>query len=263
MNRTQEQPKGALQTVDRAFALIELLAHNHTMSVRELARELAIPRASVYHLLATLKQRKLVQKRGGSGYGLSLKLFELGSSILEDADEVVLVRPVLENLAVRTRETVHYGVLDDGDVVYIDKIDSEHSLRMFSRIGRRSPSYCTGLGKALLAQLSEHDVRSLFPEDAALSRFTPTTITTVDALIVELREIHRRGFAVDNEEHESGIMCVASCITDTVGRPIGALSISAPIVRLGVERLSEYAEIVRNATREISGRLSTTQMMRR
>lgn len=257
----RESASGTLKTVDRAFELIELLSHHHTMSVNEMAVALEIPRASVYHLLSTLRGRRLVQKRGNGDYGLSLRLFELGSSILEDADEVVLVRPVLEEIASITHETVHYGVLDEGDVVYIDKIDSAHSLRMFSRIGRRSPSHCTGLGKALLSSLPEAEVRRIFSNPERLVRFTQSTLTTVEDLLSDLARVQERQYALDDEEHEAGIKCVAASVTDASRKPIGAISISAPAIRFGEDKLAEYSDLIRKAANDISGRLSATRIM--
>ena len=169
-------------------------------------------------------------------------------------DVVSASRPFLEQLSSETSETVHLAVLDGESVVYVDKIDSPHLLRMYSHVGRRAPAYCTGLGKALLSSLTEPELRRIYPQKK-LHRFTPNTITEPGRLEAELAEIRQRGVAVDNEEHEVGIVCFAAPVRERSGRVLAAISVSIPKLRFAAADRQRYVHPASLAAQSASERL--------
>jgi DNA-binding IclR family transcriptional regulator len=152
-----------------------------------------------------------------------------------------------------TRETVHLVVYDHGEVVYIDKVESPNTIRMFSQVGRRNPAYCTAVGKAFLAYLPE----AAFDEVVArgLTHRTDNTRTTPEALRADLELIRQRGYAVDDIENEPEVRCVGAPIFDYSGRAIAAASVSGPATRVTGERVPELGRVVKGATEKISERL--------
>jgi DNA-binding IclR family transcriptional regulator len=144
--------------------------------------------------------------------------------------------------------------VSDCEVVYVEKIDSYQTLRMYSQIGRRSPMYCTGLGKALLAYLAPHELK-VFLKRKELHRHTEHTLTTSKALLAELEQIREQGYALDNEEHEEGIRCVAAPVFGFRGQAVAAISVAGPTLRLNDEKIAYLIPLVREAAADISARL--------
>lgn len=248
-----------VQSVARAIEIMEALASSRTsVGVVDLARRVRLPVSTTHRLLRALQQGGLVRKDARSGrHELGLKLVELSAHVLDSLDLRAVARPVLERLQAETRETVHLALLDQTDVVYIDKLDSTRSLRMYSRIGRRVPVYCTALGKALLAFSDEGTVRTILGR-IRLRRRTANTITSRAALYAELAEVRRRGFAVDNIEFEDGIRCVGAPVFDHAGRCAAAISLSAPAVHLPLRRIEHnLGPLVRAAAMRVSRQLGS------
>ncbi len=181
-------------------------------------------------------------------------LFELAHQGLEQIELRYLAAPELDALCHQTNETVHLAVLDKGEVVYLEKRESNHTIRMYSAVGRRAPVHCTGLGKAMLAFLpqSEQEVILCSRE---LRRYTPRTLTDREALTRELASIRERGYAMDLEEHEEDICCVAAPVLDHCGRVVAAMSVTMPAFRTTNERLAELGVHVRAAGMSVSEKL--------
>ena len=244
-----------IRSVNRAMTLIEELANEYELGVSTLATRLGTNKATTFRLLSTLRALGYIDQDENSDlYRLNLKLFSIGSKVAGRIETVREARPVMERLSSATGETVHLAIRDGISVVYVDKIDSEHILRMFSRVGNRAPSWCTGLGKALLSGVSDETLDQLFG-DKELTRFTPYTITTLAALKEDLRVTASRGYAVDDQEHEPGIHCVAAPLRDHHGSVVAAISISWPETRHTDERLVEFSDLVREHSREASRRI--------
>lgn len=242
-----------VQVLDRALAALDVLAaHPNECSLVELCTALKLHKSTVHRLMMVLEQHRLVDKSPDNGkYRLGLKLFELGSKAIVALDVRELAGPYLLRLQRETQETVNLGVLDQGDVLYVAKIDSHQTLRMVARVGHRYPAYCTALGKAMLAGLSDDEV------DAVASKFvmkakTPTTLTTKEALKADLDLIRRRGYAIDDEENEQGARCVGAAVRDYMGQPRAAISVSAPAVRMDKSKLEEAARAVIRAALDLS-----------
>jgi DNA-binding IclR family transcriptional regulator len=245
-----------VQVLDRALAALDVLANCPAeCSLVELCTALKLHKSTVHRLLMVLEQHRLVDKNPESGkYRLGLKLFELGSKAIATLDLGEASRRFLIRLQRDTHETVNLGILDQGDVLYVAKIDSQQNLRMAARVGHRYPAYCTSMGKAILAGLSEPEVDAIIRKSGLKAR-TPNTITTAAALKTDLKEVRARGYAVDNEENEEGARCIGAAVRDHMGRPRAAVSISAPAFRLDGAKLAEVAKAVVRAARDLSQEL--------
>lgn len=248
-----------IRAVVRAARLLELLrTSDGGASLGELAARSGLAKASVFRMVRTLEETGLVERLpGGDRYRLGVRCLELGQAYLEQTDLRREALPVLRSLRSRFNETVHLGVLDDElRVVYLEKLESTHAIGiMMSRVGRTAPSFCTGLGKAMLAAVDGDPVARL-DDQGALRRYTPSTVATAPALRAELARIRKRGYSLDLEEHEAGVRCVGAAIVGPHGEMVAGVSISGPAQRLP-ERLlrSELAEAARSAAAEIGRRL--------
>ena len=160
----------------------------------------------------------------------------------------------MRNLASATEETVHLAVLDHHEVIYLRKYESAPPVALYSRIGRRAPAYCTGVGKVLLAYLQDSELTA-FLQTIRLERFTKNTITDKAFLQAELAKIRQQDYAIDNMEHEDGIYCIACPIREHTGEVIAATSVTIPSIRLELDALMWYLPLVQKAVRAISQEL--------
>jgi IclR family KDG regulon transcriptional repressor len=246
-----------VKAVNKTICLLEALAQEKELGVTDLAERAGMHKSTVYRFLSSLKELGYVrQNAANERYSLTLKLFELGSSVLGRMELWEQAHPILEQLAEQTHETIHLAVLDDGSLVYLGKIESTQALRvsMSSRIGQSAPTYCTGVGKLLLAYAPPEQVERILKREG-LRRFTDHTITDRSLLAKELESIRQNGFAIDDEEHEVGVRCVAAPVRNRHGATIAALSISLPSVRLPNSEIPRFREFVTTAAGEISRRI--------
>lgn len=249
--------KEAAKAVVKTMCLLETLAQQKDLGVTELATIAGMHKSTVFRFLNSLKELGYVaQDAATERYSLTLKLFELGSSVLSRMELWEQAHPIMEQLAEETRETVHLAVLDNSRLVYLSKIESTQALRvsMMSRIGQSAPIYCTGVGKLLLAHLPPEKAEGILTMEE-LRRFTANTITDRDKLNGELLRIRQNGYSFDNEEHEVGVRCVAAPVYDNQGDVIAALSISMPSLRLPDGAVPRYRDLVTQAALEISKKL--------
>lgn len=248
-----------VRAVVRAARLLELLrTSDGSASLGDLSARSGLAKASVFRMLRTLEGTGLVERVPDEDrYRLGVRCLELGQAYLEQTDLRREAVPVLADLLGEFNETVHLGVLDDElRVVYLEKLESTHAVGiMMSRVGRTAPSFCTGLGKAMLAALPGDPVAAL-EERGALRSYTPSTIAEPKALRAELERIRKRGYSLDLEEHEPGVRCVGAAILGPHGEMVAGLSISGPAQRLP-ERLlrGRLAEAGGVAAAEIGRRL--------
>lgn len=220
------------------------------LGVSELARILGLTKSTVHRLITTLVKRGyLVQDSDTRKYRLSLRMYEVGYAAVQKLG-LHRVASVLEQLGARTRETVHISVFNDGAAIYLHSVESTQPVRTHSRLGQRSPVTCTANGKVFLAHLPEPVRRSYL--SAGLPRYTPHTITDLDALEREFEDIRRQGYALDREELQEGIVCIAAPIRDHTGRVTAALGLSAPAIRMGSDRVSELACLLVEASGRVS-----------
>ncbi|PRO66310.1 IclR family transcriptional regulator [Alkalicoccus urumqiensis] len=248
-----------VQSVHRALQLLKCLElYPKGAGVTALSEELALPKSTVHRLLRSLEEEGMVRRTADQEhYLLGLHLLQLASAVQESLDLRSAAQEHLEALAEQTGEVVHLCVQEGTEVVYIDKVESRHTLRMYSRIGKRAPMHCTGVGKALLAAGDAEVVDRVIKN--GLTSFTPATITTGESFRQELKQIAGEGVSFDREEHEEGIQCAAAVIEDAEGRPLGAVSVSGPVSRVTTERLeNELAPLIRQTAAGISASLGKT-----
>ena len=257
-----------VQVLDRALAALAILANRSSeCSLVELCTELRLHKSTVHRLMMVLEQHRLVVKNPETGrYRLGLKLFELGSKALDGIDLRGRARPYLDRLQQQFGETVFFCILDDGQVFYVEKVESQQSVRTACTVGSRAPAYCTAVGKAMLAELSDAEVSTIVRR-WGLKAVTPNTITTAAALKAELKTVRSRGYAIDNEEKEQGLRCVSAAVRGHSGKLFAAMSISGPAFRMTKERIPEVGQAVMRAANELSAELGyegvTLEVVRR
>jgi IclR family transcriptional regulator, acetate operon repressor len=223
------------QTLDRGLQVLEAVARaGDPLTVAEAAASVGLDRTVAHRLVATLAARGYLQRDGSGGYRLGPTCLALASAI---TDLRTMARPFLEELGDATGETVHLVVLSGREVVFLDGIESVHTLRVGSRTGRLLPAHATSVGKALLAALPPEHLRALYGH-ADLVAVTPRTITDRDALERQLTAIRERGYATNHGESENGVGSIGMAIRNPAGEPRAALSVALPL-----ERWSEAAEL--------------------
>jgi len=244
--------RGGVQSLERAAALLRALAEaGRPLSAGELAAAVGLPRPTVYRLLQTLCAEGWVAQNGRS-FVIGASVLWLAARRLEQLELRSVGRPLLAELRDRTGETVHLGVLEAGQVVYVEKLESPGPLRMASMVGRIVPAHSTALGKAMLAYLPWEQVERIV-EKHGLARRTSNTITDPARLFQELAAVRARGYSIDNVENEEGIRCVGAAIFEHRGRVAGAVSVSGSVATISLERARrELAPLVREAAERIS-----------
>ena len=231
MNR----PAAGVKTVDRVFALLTALGEaGRSLPIRDLARRTGLPRPTVYRLVDVLSRHGAVVVQDGA-VALGHQILRLAGQRLAQLELRAAGRPHLLELCRQVGETVHLGVLEQGHVVYIDKVEPPRPLRMASTIGAIMPAHSTALGKAMLAWTDTARVREIVAL-RGLPRRTRRTITTLAELERELATVRARGFAVDNVENEDGIRCVGAPVFDHQGRVAGAVSVSGSVTTISLRR---------------------------
>ncbi len=237
--------KNPIQVADRLFQAMELLADKGAMGLMELSTELHLNKSTAHRVVSSLSYMGYVKQDEETGkYQLTFKLVELSNRIMSKVDIVEVVRPYLKELMRRSEETVHFVQRDGIEAVYIDKVEfSGNTMQMVSRIGSRIPLYRSGVGKAIAATLSSEEIEDLW-NNSEIIRTTPYTITDYEEFLRELNEVRERGYALDNEENETGVRCIAASFSDYTGEVKYAFSISAPVSRMDNDRIKELSRYV-------------------
>lgn len=242
--------KTGVQSVERIFQLIEsLAAHPAGAGLQRLAQDTGLAKSTVHRLLASLVSLGYAAQDENGRYRLTLKMFELSSGIVNSMDIMDVAKVHLERLAQRTGEAVHLVIRDGQDIVYIYKTESG-PMRMSSRVGLRSPLYCTGVGKAILATLPADEVVQIW-QHTTPQKLTAHTIVEYDALQAQLTEVRTNGYAIDDEENELGVRCVAVAIPGVGGRADSAFSISGLAPYMTPERIRRIATLALDARTDI------------
>jgi DNA-binding IclR family transcriptional regulator len=240
--------------VNRAIRTLELIADAGELGVSELGRRLGVHKATASRLAATLADRGLIERDPDTErYRLGFGLIRLAGAAMAGLDLVRTSRPILEDLADRTRETVNLGVLSGDDVVYVDQSSGARSIVSVSWVGRRTPLHCTAAGKVLLAFGDEDERDRLLA--VPLTRETARTIVDAGELRQQLEQVRTRGFAQTQEELEDGLNAVAAPVRQADGRTVAALSVSGPAFRMRAIDLPRLGRITADAALAISRRL--------
>lgn len=241
------------QSLDRALQLLWDVAES-PKTIRALAERLAVHPTTALRLVQSLQERRMVERQANGEYRLGSGVLELGQRAAERIDIRAVAAPHMRELGRATGETVHLAVLAADNVVYVDKVDSVHPVRMYSRIGIVAPLHCTGVAKAFLAFLDDEERERLIAR-TPLERYNDRTLTTADALRADLTLSRERGYAIDAEEHETGIHCVAAPVLNADGTVAGSMSVSAPTSRVGRDALLAFVPPLLEAARRSSAGL--------
>ncbi|TYB49082.1 IclR family transcriptional regulator [Actinomadura chibensis] len=218
------------QSLGRALAILGELGEG-PRGLDELAAKIGVHKTTVLRLLRTMQDEGFVHGDANHRYHLGSRLFALAGAALEQRGVRDVAAPHLARLNDDTGETVHLGVYEGGSVVYLDKYDSRHAIRMYSRVGLSMPLHATAIAKVLLADLPEPRRRRV-ADGIEYTRFTEHTVTGPAELLDELSRVAAQGYALDDAEHETFIRCIAAPVRDATGRVVAAVSISVPAVVL-------------------------------
>ncbi|MFV9452745.1 IclR family transcriptional regulator [Rhodococcus sp. NM-2] len=244
---TRASAGGGVQSVERVFDILELMASaGGAIGVSELADRAGLPLPTIHRLIRTLVDRGYVRQLPTRRYALGPKLIRLGDSATQLIGS--WSRPHLSDLVERTGETANMAVLDGNMAVYVAQVPSPHSMRMFTEVGRRVFPHCTGVGKALLLQLSNETVRSLVTR-TGMPSYTENSITDPETLIADLEVSRRRGYAIDEGEQEIGVRCFAVPVPNAPTPT--AVSISGPAARVTVESADRIAPLLQRVALEL------------
>ena len=250
-----------VQVLDRAFAILTTLAASQSpLAAGDIAHRLELNKSTVHRLLSVLERHRFVERDSESGrYRLGLKLVELGSIAVARFDLHRLARPFIERLVQETGETAHLGILREMEVVSLVNAEGSHSVRSPSTVGRRSPVHCTSQGKVLLAFQSQTKADELLRSYRFTAR-TTKTIQSISRFRAELAKVRNYGFALDDEEFETGLRCVGAPVRDHSGEVIAAISIAGPTFRVTAERMPNLIRSVVNTAADLSVALGFREM---
>lgn len=245
-----------VKSVGRALDIIQLVSQSRNgMGVTELANQMDINKSSVYRILSTLSQYGYIEKdEKNDKYKLGYTFLDIGSRLLESLDLRKEARPYLLELEQETNEVIHLVVYDQGEVVYIEKLEGNELMRMHSQVGKRAPMHCTSVGKAILAHLSVEQVDQIL-EEKGMPQHTSYTLVDKESLFKDLEKIRTCGYALDLEENEYGITCVAVPIFDYNGDICAAVSISGSTMRMTKERMDSLYPRMIQIGQQISSRM--------
>ncbi|WP_299665039.1 IclR family transcriptional regulator [uncultured Ruegeria sp.] len=239
-------------TIGKACDVLEqVAAFERPVRFGELLESSAFPKATLYRFLQSLtNQGMLHYEPERQTYSPGMRLVRLAHSAWTQSSLAPIARPYLDALSQETGETVHLAQLDSGQVLYVDKRNAQRPIEMYSEAGKVGPAYCTGVGKAMMAYLDEAQLEKTISQQS-FHRFTDKTLTSGKAIRADIELIRSRGYAVDDEEHEPGIICIACPILTTGGRMLGALSVTGSTGRMNFEQLETWVPRVRRVAEQI------------
>lgn len=243
MNAPRMPLEKADGTVGKALKVLDsVAAFKRPVKFTELLENSAYPKATLYRLLQTLVNQALLVHDDDTGtYSLGLRLIRLAHNAWEHASIAPIARPMIERLAASVGESVHLAQLDNGQVIFVDKLTATDRFKTLAQVGKVAPAYCTGVGKAMLAFIAPKRL-DIVVQQQSFFRYTDRTHISADSLLAELPEIRRDGVAFDREEHEEGIISIAAPIFLSNGRVIGALSVATSTARYDLDGLLAFRE---------------------
>ena len=244
-----------VNSVLKSVKILDILGKGKSLGITELSKELDIPKSSVHNILQTLESEGFVEKNGETlKYNLGTSLIELGYRAQNDLAICRIAGPYLNGLNKETDETVHLTVLDNDEVLYVGCVESIKTVRAHAIIGLKAPLYCTSVGKAIMAYLSEDHIDRIIQEKG-LEKKTENTITDKGKLIDDLENTRKRGYSIDNMEIEDHLTCLGAPIMNGRGEIFASISISGPTGRLPMDKINKNGPLVRNVADQISRKL--------
>ncbi len=243
------------KSLDKALSILDLFdSENPSLSVTEIANKYDTNPSSLYPILHTLEKHGYLSRDEDKSYSLGLAFAKKSRLVLDRLNLSVEARSELENLRDKTQKTVHLGYLNEAKVVYIDKVESKGGIKLYSSPGKTAPIHATSLGKVILAYLPDEKVEEILTV-VTLNPETANTITSTEELMQELEEINQQGYALDNEEFEEGIKCIASPIFNHDGEVEAAVSITGLAAQMKNEDIESLVPLVKNSAKKISAKL--------
>jgi len=231
--------------------LCQFTTSTPALSVSDLSRRLGMPKSTTHNLLKTLETLDFLKQDGATRrYRLGPRVYELGLRFSGSTHLVDTAMPYLKRLAEKTSETVKFGLLSCDEVLIVAAVESPFQLHTRGDVGLRAPLHCTGLGKAILAALDPAEVHQIVARQG-LRRFTPHSIATVEELERDMELIRARGYALDREENELGVMCAAAAIEVRAAGTVAALSVSGPLSRIDHQRVDEFSGLLLETSAEL------------
>ncbi|MEU1788548.1 IclR family transcriptional regulator [Streptomyces sparsogenes] len=252
--KTAAANSGGVQSLERAFDLLERMADaGGEVGLSELSGSSGLPLPTIHRLMRTLVACGYVRQQPNRRYALGPRLIRLG----ESASRLLgtWARPYLARLVEETGETANMALLDGDEVVYVAQVPSRHSMRMFTEVGRRVLPHTTGVGKALLADVPADEVRALLAR-TGMPASTQKTITSPDVFLEALGRVREQGYAVDDNEQEMGVRCLAVAVPDSP--TAAAISISGPAGRVTDEATEDIVPILKEVAADLSAALAST-----
>ena len=232
-------------TLGKAIVVLDAIASApEPLRFKDLADRINQPKGTLHRQVSNLIEEGLLHVNPDQSYSLGLRLLKFAAKSWSTNGFREIAEPHLKTLHKITGETVHLGILQGAEVIYLDKVESHQAVRMHSQVGNSSPCYCTGVGKAALSALPRHEVLKRMA-DISFFQFTSKTLPDTRALVAELDIITKSGIAYDREEHEAGIHCIAAPVFNTSRSMIGGLSVTSPCYRTPMTKLESWAEDVR------------------
>lgn len=253
---------GTVQALDRGLTLLAVLAKDGKGTLSDLAMRVGMPPSSVYRLLTTLQGHGLVDfDEAAQEWMVGIEAFRIGSAFAHRTNVIDAAREAMRGLMHDTGETANLAIADDGDVVFMSQVETHNPIRAFFRPGTRGFMHASGIGKALLSELSREDVERIL-QKKGLPEFTAATLTTPAELFEDLDNSRERGWAFDDEERYDGMRCVAAPIFNAHGEAIAGISVSGPTVRFPDQSVSELGIRVRNAAADVTRLVGGTSPLR-
>lgn len=248
----EQAPVAGDGTIGKACDVLEqVAAFARPVRFAELLESSDFPKATLYRFLQTLtNQGMLSYDPDRQTYTPGLRLVRLAHAAWTQSSLAPTARPFLDTLSRETGQTVHLAQLDSNQVLYVDKRNAAQPVEMYSQAGKVGPAYCTGVGKAMLAYLEEAALNRAVSQQS-YHRFTDKTLTSEAALRADLDLIRSRGYAIDDEEHEPGIICIACPILTSGGRMLGAISVTGSTTRMNLNQLETWVPRVRHVAEQI------------
>ena len=245
--------QGGIQSVNRAVQILKCLEDVDALSLAEISRMTGLHKSTAFGLVSTLENNSFLEQDKATGkYRLGVELFRLGSRVNMDLRRIAAAS--LDMLAERTGETVNFAVPDGDCVVYMDKRESIHTMRIAPDLGRRRPMFNVATGKSILAAMPENEALAILSRTDFIP-YTDRTPRSVEAVLAQLREVRRRGYAINRQELEYDRVGIAASICDFSGKPVAAVSIAGPVSRMDEEICARHARYVMDCAREISRKL--------
>lgn len=242
-----------VQSVDRAFNIIEALRDGE-IGLIDLSKRVGLNKSTVHRLLNTLIYKGYVnQNPENNKYNLSLKFLVIGNKLLTSLDIISIAKPHISKLSEKTNEVVHLVLIDKDEIVYIDKEESNNTIRMHSYIGKRIPIYCTAVGKSYMANLNDNEFSEVWNNiENKLVKLTENTIMSKAEMLTEINKIKKVGYSIDNEENEKGVICVSAPILNKDKSVKYAISISTPKMRIDENKIEYFGKLVQETAKAIT-----------